>query len=325
MITALTPEQEQFLPQVAAEWIAHGLSTQPADHAAAEAGVRLAYETAGLASPAFMIWLGSPLAGAFGQGIAPVLIEAAQRQVGDQVGAQVWDQVWDQVRAQVRDQVRDWSSSVIYPYWSVAYSAWFDAAERIGVTGMDRWHGHAQIARNTSGWWWARKGVAVLVERPTELHLDGQGRLHHETGPAIAYPDGWALHYWHGTPVPASLIQGTWGSAEILKERNAEVRRCAIEKAGWDWFITAAGLEQIGATIPDPGNPGQELALYDIPADLLETPVRVLLCTNGTPEHDGTRHRFGLTVPVETKSPLAGAAWTFGCTPKQYAQLQRAT
>jgi len=69
-IVKLTPEQAALLPQVAAEWIATGLSTDPADRPAAEAGVREAYCAAGLEPPPFLIWVDSPYAGAFAQAIA---------------------------------------------------------------------------------------------------------------------------------------------------------------------------------------------------------------------------------------------------------------
>ena len=52
------------------------------------------------------------------------------------------------------------------------------------------------------GWWWPLRDVAVLTERPTELHRDADGRLHADTGTAIVYPDGWRLHRHHGARVP---------------------------------------------------------------------------------------------------------------------------
>ncbi len=56
-----------------------------------------------------------------------------------------------------------------------------------------------------------------------------------------------------------------------------------------------------------------------------DEPVRVLLCTNGTVERDGTRHRFGLTVPGSISDPIAAAGWTFGLDSSTYKQLVRAT
>ncbi len=107
----LPPAREAELPAIRDEWLGVGLRAEPADRRAAEAGVRLAYQAAGLEPPKITIWLDSPYRGAIGA----ALLAQVWDQVWDQVGAQVWDQVrdqvwaqvWAQVRAQVRDQVRD--------------------------------------------------------------------------------------------------------------------------------------------------------------------------------------------------------------------------
>jgi hypothetical protein len=205
----------------------------------------------------------------------------------------------------------------------VYWAAWIDTWKSIGVTSLEAFDGITATTKSC-GWWWAFKDFAVLTERPTALTRDALNRLHNETGPAIAYPDGFAVHAWHGTRVPADLIETGWNTDRILREPNAEIRRCAIERLGWDRFIADAKLAQVGDSCPDPGNPGHELALYDVPAAIYDEPVRVLLCTNGTVERDGTRRRFGLTVPVSIGDPLAAAAWTFGMDADGYAHLQAA-
>jgi len=116
-ITKLTPAQLARIPEVRDQWLATGLSTERADRPRAEAGVRLAYEAAGLEPPKIIVWLDSPMAGTIGAALlsgtkaAGAQVRAQVRdqvwaQVGAQVGAQVRAQVWDQVGAQVRAQVR---------------------------------------------------------------------------------------------------------------------------------------------------------------------------------------------------------------------------
>src|SRR5579864_3030102 len=104
----------------------------------------------------------------------------------------------------------------------------------------------------SAGWWWTRRGFAVVTDRAELLHVEhwpARGefgrRLHCADGPAIRYRDGWALHFWHGTRVPADLIETEWDTTRILREPNAEVRRCAIEKLGWDRFADQAGLSVV--------------------------------------------------------------------------------
>ena len=135
-LETLTPAQVALLPAIRDKWLAIGLSTVPADRPRAEAAVKLAYRRANLPEPTLLIWLNSPLAGAYGSAFLKALPAAQVRaqvgdqvrdqvgaqvgaqvrdqvgaqvgdQVGDQVGAQVWDQVWAQVGAQVRAQVWD--------------------------------------------------------------------------------------------------------------------------------------------------------------------------------------------------------------------------
>ncbi|MER6004832.1 DUF6745 domain-containing protein [Nonomuraea angiospora] len=196
------------------------------------------------------------------------------------------------------------------------------------------WQGAAEQdpARSApSGWWWwPFLDFVMLCPRPAELHLEqvGEGaravhRPHRADGPTAGWSDGFGVYFWHGTHVPRAVIDDTLTTDEILRETNAEIRRCAIERRGWDRFIIEAGLEQIGPAVPDPGNPGQTLTLHDVPEDIYTTHVRVLLCTNGTVERDGTRRRFGLTVPADCSDPIQAAAWTYGLTPAQYAGAQR--
>ncbi|ARG91437.1 hypothetical protein B1T50_04810 [Mycobacterium kansasii] len=129
---------------------------------------------------------------------------------------------------------------------------------------------------------------------------------------------------WHGTQVPADLIETGWDVERIMAERNTEVRRCAIEKMGWDNYVREAGLT-LAHEDSDPANPGQRLRLYDVPRDLLDWPVRVLIAHNATRERDGSRHTFGLLVPTDCRTAIAASAWTFGLTESEYAQLARAT
>ena len=307
MIDTLTVEQEAMLAQVRDEWIEVGLSTEPASRPAAEEGVRQAYRRAGLEPPSVVIWLGSPYAGC----VASAMLNPDQ--VGAQVGAQVRAQVRDQVRAQVWDAM--WGQH------EAGYLGWCDAMQLIGVN-LDV-EGLSTVARN-AGWWWPMRDTVILTDRPDTLHRDPQGRLHCETGPALRYRDGWAIHAIHGVRVPADLIETGWDVKRTLEEDNAEVRRAAIELTGWDRFIADAGLTLI-ASAPDPGNPPHELELYDLPdrlRDMYDDQARILLCTNGSVEPDGTRRRYGLPVPAHHNDPVAAAADLYGWPVEAYRQLE---
>jgi hypothetical protein len=191
---------------------------------------------------------------------------------------------------------------------------------------LDAW---AALARSC-GWWWPGDGWCVVTERTSAVHLEplpggqhGELRSHHPRGRAVEYADGTGAHVWHGTPVPAWVVERSTVE-RILAERNIEVRRSAIERLGWDTYIEQAGL-RLAATAADPGNPGCELRLYDLPLEVWGTPARVLLAVNGSVERDGHRRRYGLSVPADLDDPIAAAGWSYGLSAAQYAQLARRT
>ena len=232
MITELTAEQKATLEKVRDEWLSVGLSTEPADRAAAEDGVRAAYRRAGLTPPRVMVWLDSPLAGCIGATVLGQAEDQVWDQVGDQVraqvGRQVWGQVGDQVadqvadqvreqvmdqvgdpvadqvrgqiRAQVTAQVRGQVRGQVWGQHDAGFLSWCDAMQRIGVTGIDV-DGLSAVARN-AGWWWPMREAVILTDRPDTLHRDPQGRLHCTTGPALRYRDGWSIYAIHGERVP---------------------------------------------------------------------------------------------------------------------------
>ncbi len=104
----------------------------------------------------------------------------------------------------------------------------------------------------------------------------------------------------------------------IMAESNTEVRRVAIERFGWDRFVPEADLSLVNEC-PDPANAPHTLSLYDVPPDLLGFDARVVLCTNASPERDGTVRRFGLTVPADMPDALTAVSWMFNVSPEQYA------
>jgi len=209
-------------------------------------------------------------------------------------------------------------------HWLAHYEIW----RRVGgatyahddVRELEIW---AALARSC-GWWWPVEGLCTVSERPVEVNTEpagesGQIRLHAADGPAVRFADAWSVYSWHGTRVPRWVM--TDPSVErIAAESNVEVRRCAIERLGWDVYIEQAGLKLVGSAL-DPGNQGSELRLYDMHNGF----SRVLLAVNGSLERDGRRRMYGLTVPTSIDDPLAAAGWTYGLSAAQYSQLVRRT
>lgn len=379
----LTADEEAVLSRTRDEWAGVPLAVGPADREAAEAGVRLAYRTAGLAPPERVLWLGSPLHGGLAAAAMGGLdIDAAAGGLGgrvrDELRAQRWPTagvppgrpvrswvgplLWARLRAEVEAQVgrhlwalvwartgRELSRRLLgqgrfgpveralrdrltpeLERWRIADvidqavsgeldAAWCGVAAGVRqvfphVHGPERLAGLARTSA-AAGWWWPFERVVVICERPVGVHRDEAGRLHRSDGPALAWPDGFALHAWHGMPVPADLIARLADVRidDLHAEPNLELRRVLLEGYGFERYLREAGatrLQQDAAgTLWHARVPGDE-------------PLVMVEVVNATPEPDGTRRVYWLRVPPGTRTAREGVAWTFGLPADRYRPLR---
>lgn len=89
-----------------------------------------------------------------------------------------------------------------------------------------------------------QKSCVILADRP-QVHVNEDGNLHNTAGPAVAWADGSKLWFNDGHFMDEGgrriVEQPEQLSTEhIMRIRNEETRRLAIEKFGWDRFIAEA-------------------------------------------------------------------------------------
>lgn len=324
-----------------ARWRGAAAATGAADRAAAEAGVRLAYRLAGLAEPERVVWVGSSKEGT----AAAMRLADGGRSVREQVrtrpwaaererlfqdlgpvgwaerwartGAQLWDTTGalaDRIRTGVVEAlagtpeeepaVRLALLQAVLGQHDAPWLAAFDGA------GADRLEGVARVA-DAAGWWWPYEKVAIIAERPVELHRDEAGRLDRADGPALAFPDGFALHAWRGMPVPAEFLAGLDGLTpeRIREEENAELRRVMLEHYGYDRYLAESDAK--------PVHRDETGILWRIDLQRDE-PVVMVEVVNSTAEPDGTHRTYWLRVPPGTRTAREGVAWTFGLDESAY-------
>lgn len=187
--------------------------------------------------------------------------------------------------------------------WLAAFPA--DAAPLDGL---------GEVCRN-AGWWWPFAKVAVVCERPSALHRDEAGRLDRGDGPALCYPDGFALYAWRGMPVPAEFLAelAALTPERIRAEENAELRRVMLEHYGYDRYLADSDAEPI--------HRDETGTLWRIVLERDE-PVVMVEVLNSTPEPDGTVRTYWLRVPPTTRTAREGVAWTFGLSEEVYRPLQ---
>ncbi|MEU9704745.1 DUF6745 domain-containing protein, partial [Streptomyces sp. NPDC047981] len=188
-------------------------------------------------------------------------------------------------------------------------AAWLAAFDGRG----ERLAGLTAVAEN-AGWWWPYEKVAVVCERPVELHRDEAGRLDRGDGPALAYGDGFALHAWRGMAVPAEFLAELGGLTpeRIRSEENAELRRVMLEFYGYERYLAESGAQPVAR---DESGVLWRIELVD------DEDVVMVEVVNATPEPDGTFRTYWLRVPPRTRTAREGVAWTFGLTEAAYEPL----
>jgi uncharacterized protein DUF6745 len=178
-----------------------------------------------------------------------------------------------------------------------------------------------------SGWIATRKLLLicapprVVITEP--LGTSGRHRLHNESGPAVEWDEGTDPGYYlHGVAIPAGLFRNPSVEA-IHRESNSEVRRQVIERMGWLRYIQEADLGLV-AVAPDPGNPGHDLKLYDLPKGRYGQ-ARLLVMVNGSPDRSGRERQYVELVPDWIDDPVRAAAWQYDCPVDVYRRLARRT
>lgn len=154
--------------------------------------------------------------------------------------------------------------------------------------------------------------TAHLLPRPMFFEAPN-GIPHRVDGPAVVWPHPQATneYYLQGIRVPKEAIMEPAKLPEIaLSHPNAEVRRVLMTHYGHERLLREHGKV---VQTDDCG------VLWAIDPDL-----RMVEVENSTPEPDGTRRKYMLRVPPDTRTSRAGVAWTFGLRPTEY-QPQRQT
>lgn len=328
-------------------WRECAATAVPADRVRAEAGVLLAYRQAGLAAPERVVWVDSPRAGvtlirtlsgaetgaSVREAVRTAPWAAERGRVYERLGAAGWsahwsatgDRLWattqalvERIRGGVLDDLADGDQATRTEIRLVLMDAvlgqhdapWLAAlaAEPSPLDGL------VEVCRS-AGWWWPFEKVAVVCERPVALHRDEAGRLDRGDGPALAFPDGFALHAWRGMPVPAAFLAElrTLTPERIRAEENAELRRVMLEYYGYDRYLSDSGARPIHR------DESGTLWRIELAGD---EPVVMVEVLNSTPEPDGTHRTYWLRVPPTTREAKEGVAWTFGLGAEAYAPLR---
>ena len=259
--------------------------------------------------------------------------------LGDTLGANLRENLWDallanlwdtlqdnlsanlrdNLRTALRDTLRDNLSANLYDKISVEYTCLWGSLDAYWIgyylypqlylrpmysdDQLELLNDWAALARS-SYWIYPYTGICFVSDRPTQLHQDGNYRLHNADGPAVAFSDGWQEYYIRGVHVPAWLIEqpDLLSAQKIDAETNAEIRRIMIER------YTAERYLQDGSAALVSDDQYGRLWRKSVPDDEDIVMVEV---TNATPEPDGSRKHYWLRVSPNVKTAHEAVASTW--------------
>ena len=87
-----------------------------------------------------------------------------------------------------------------------SFSTMADDEHRVGDREPPGLLAAAWDVAHSSGMWWPFEGVAIMSDRPAELHVNRKYLLHRPDGPAVVYRDGSKAYAWNGKAVPERWI-----------------------------------------------------------------------------------------------------------------------
>ena len=310
-ITELTTVQAARFGEWTKQWIEIGLSTEPADFDKTTTAALRGYELANLKKPMVVLRMASP----YGATLGGALAWAMLREIGGraQVRAQVGAQVWDHVGAQVGDQLKNAAFNSMSTQFEAGFAGYITFLRDVcGWTdpSLEKFEVFETLVKNC-GWTWWHENVLAISDRPTIINRDDQGRLHCETGPSIAYRDGWGLHHWHGTAIPAEWItdRSKLTPSIALKCENVEQRRAACEILGWVNI-----LRDLKAKTIDTDNDPEigELVEVKLPDLVKKAKFLRVRC--------GTGREFAIGIRPHINKALDAQAWIVGLEPKDFTR-----
>src|SRR3990167_2047835 len=232
--------------------------------------------------------------------------------IGDNIGDNIGANIGDNIRANIRDNIRELKIKYIETYfWCqhsigwIAYYKYFNKYKLLPYDEnfkiLDIWYDLAC----SCGWCYTFENMVFVCEKPSELSIDGMGRLHKDGGMALKYSDGYGLYMLNGIRVPKWLAMTPaekLDPALALKETNADVQREIIRKIGAERMLKHCDAKTLDTWI-DPKT-GHTYKLMDM---TIGQNIRRRYMYFEHASIPGVF--FAKPVPPETAKALHGYAW----------------
>jgi hypothetical protein len=280
MIKNLTKEQEEKFADYRNKWIAIGTSCEPCNFEESKKYAKMAYESAGLVCPTKFYLVDSPIAA------INLVLELSNKKSSDK----------DYKNCAIQA-----CTGQIYGYHEAGWLSYYDFIwNELGVSDCAKLEGLMGIAKNC-GWWSPYTDCVIFQHRHSELHLDQNGRIHNENGPAVKYRDNYSVWAINGVRVNEQIIMApeTLTVKQIDNEKNQDVKSIMVQRFTWARYLKESKASCIDHR--DNEVEGTKEALYVSP---LGGNRLVVTCPTG--------RIFSLGVPEEITTCAKAQFWLGG-------------
>lgn len=215
MITELTKEQEALKRDYADKWVKIAFCKEPADRELAEIGIEKIYAYKGLEKP-IIKWYSNPYEMILNAAKAYMIYQRKIKNEEIKKYLQVKENYIELIESvlsqdlNVNKKLKKQASELkdkhlSYGQHDADWLADYDYLREVLSLEEETksLHGFFDVAKS-AGWFMPFDRYCFISERPCEVHVDEENRLHNENGPALRYPpskmfpDGFQMNVIHG-------------------------------------------------------------------------------------------------------------------------------
>ena len=264
MINKLTDELTAKLSLYRDKWISIGLSTEPTNKERATSVVPSFYAAGGLPPPKIVMFATSPFAAMkiisvlsndkFWSSVSKLtknpddVVAAVAAIVNNEPVPMMSEKLDAAVRSGVQNTPTTWNGNFsggnLWAGWQGFYE-FFD--KELGIKGLEIIRPTCALSQDV-GWIFPYENLCLMVQKPTEIHLNAGGRLHNEHGMAIKWSDGKGIYSLNGVQVPAWSMETPKDNIQpekILGLASTEQRMALMKYIGLAKFLKDLKAEVI--------------------------------------------------------------------------------
>jgi hypothetical protein len=226
----------------------------------------------------------------------------------DNLRNNLWDNLWTNLWANLGDlkfESFSWYGNISDYGWTCFYD--FINHELIPAYKTEIWSNWLELIDSNIYDMIQMDGLCIVIEMPTIVNINENKRLHSETLEAVKFSDGYSVFAWNGIIIPEKWIKEKESIAkdDIIKETNAEKRRCLQEILGSKRYAELLNIQVIDEDVDQYGYPIKLWRTKEIDTIINEHIYFLNVICNST------KREYYLCVP-ECKNAWEAKAWTAG-------------